>query len=528
MRKILSSIFLVALAPFLSMSALAESAAEDSTTANETGFYISAGLNDAWYNPATNGQGFLITFFPDLGQAFLAWFTFDSERPPEDVTSLIGGPGQRWLTAQGPFNGDTANLVLYETNGGVFDLPDPAPVTDQAGIGTLVLEFADCSNGMVSYEIPSLGISDEIPIQRIVDDNVPLCEVLAQEAVPACTRPEPDVSHGPNNPTNEDFTQLTHEVMDGGPGPDGIPALEMPEYISNPGMNALSRDELVVGIKIGDDIRAYPHRILDWHEIVNEKYLLGGSEQNVSLSYCPLTGSAVLWKALAGSANPTFGTSGALYNSNLILYDRETRSHWSQMLEQSFRGPSVGVIPDRLQVVETRWESWKNMYPNTTLLSENTGYSRSYDEYPYGSFKTDSKLIFPVNNSTDSRLHKKTRVLGINVGDSSKLYPIKNFATEVEVINDQVGGMAVVATGSSGLDFGVVYNRELEDCTVLEFEALQDRLPVVMRDNEGNEWDIFGVAVNGRRTGQQLQKTNSYLAYFFAWTAFYPGAEIHP
>jgi hypothetical protein len=84
-----------------------------------------------------------------------------------------------------------------------------------------------------------------------------------------------------------------------------------------------------------------------------------------------------------------------------------------------------------------------------------------------------------------------------------------------------------VVAGSNGLNFGVVFNRELEDCTVLDFTAVQDKLPVVMRDNEGNEWDDFGVAVSGARTGEQLQKTNSYVAYWFAWTAFFPGADIH-
>ena len=85
----------------------------------------------------------------------------------------------------------------------------------------------------------------------------------------------------------------------------------------------------------------------------------------------------------------------------------------------------------------------------------------------------------------------------------------------------------MVVAGSFGSNFAVVYNRELEDCTVLEFEAVQNRLPVVMKDNEGNEWDLFGVAVSGDRSGQQLQKTNSYIAYFYAWAAFFPGAEIH-
>lgn len=139
-------------------------------------FTINAGLNDAWYNPATSGQGFLITVFPEIRQMFLAWFTFDTERPPKEATAMLGAPGQRWLTAQGPYDGETASLTLFVTEGGVFDAGMPAASTDPDGDGTLTLEFADCTEGMVTYAITSLGISGEIPIQRISLDNVPLCE----------------------------------------------------------------------------------------------------------------------------------------------------------------------------------------------------------------------------------------------------------------------------------------------------------------------------------------------------------------
>jgi len=142
-------------------------------------FQINAGLNDAWYNPATAGQGILISVFPEIQQLFLAWFTFDIERPPEDVTAMLGDPGHRWLTAQGPYDGNTANLTIFVTEGGVFDSAEPAASTDPDGDGTMNLEFADCTEGLVNYEITSLGISGEIPIQRIVQDNVPLCEALA-------------------------------------------------------------------------------------------------------------------------------------------------------------------------------------------------------------------------------------------------------------------------------------------------------------------------------------------------------------
>ena len=223
----------------------------------------------------------------------------------------------------------------------------------------------------------------------------------------------------------------------------------------------------------------------------------------------------------------SFGVSGLLFNANLILYDRETGSLWSQMLEQSVAGAKILEIPERLQVVETTWETWRAMYPDTLVLTEDTGFSRDYGAYPYGTFREDQALLFPANNSNDRRLHPKARVLGINVGTRSKVYPIKGFTQKVETINDKLGGMKLVAAGSRELDFGVVYNRELEDCTVLEFEAVQNKLPVIMRDNEGSEWDVFGTAVSGPRAGEQLQKTNSYVAYWYAWTAFFQKTQIH-
>ena len=523
MRVRVSHLKYMAFACLLSVNAHAESATTADFPENtEPDFIINDGLTDAWFDPATGGQGFFVSVFPDIRQLFLAWFTYDTERPGEETPAMLGEPGHRWLTAQGSYDGDTAELTVFMTRGGVFDAAEPAVETDPAGDGTLRLEFADCTRGTASYEITSLGIFGEIPIQRITGSNVARCEQLWAEQVPACTRPEPDRSHGPDVPAVDQ-----NKLMDGGPGPDGIPPLETPRHLSNITLRALEEDELVVGVKIGDDIRAYPHNILNYHEIVNERFTPDGTALDATLSYCPLTGSAVLWKAFADVGNPTFGTSGGLYNSNLVLYDRETFTLWAQMLEQGILGAEIGTIPDRLQVVETTWRTWWLMYRNTRLLSRNTGFSRNYDVYPYGTFREEDWLLFDVDNMDDTRLHRKERVLGINVGESSKVYPIKDFAAGVEVINETVGGMPVVTAGSSGLNFGVVYNRELEDCTVLEFEAVQDDLPVVMRDTEGNEWDLFGEALSGPRTGQRLQKTNSYVAFFYAWTAFFNDPVIH-
>jgi N-acetylneuraminic acid mutarotase len=143
------------------------------------GVTINAGMNDAWYNSATAGQGFLVTVFPDIGQLFLAWFTYDAERPPESATAVLGEPGHRWLTAQGPYQGDRAELTVFVTRGGVFDSTEPVAETDPpGGVGTMTIEFADCSEGLITYELPAAGLSGEIPIERIVDDRVALCQQL--------------------------------------------------------------------------------------------------------------------------------------------------------------------------------------------------------------------------------------------------------------------------------------------------------------------------------------------------------------
>lgn len=141
-------------------------------------FCMNPGLNDAWYNPTTAGQGFLITVFPEIQQMFLAWFTFDTERPPADVEATIGEPGHRWLTAQGPYAGGKGALSIYLTEGGVFDAADPPASNDGIADGSMTIEFADCTDGLVSYEIDSAGLSGQIPIQRITNDNVALCQAL--------------------------------------------------------------------------------------------------------------------------------------------------------------------------------------------------------------------------------------------------------------------------------------------------------------------------------------------------------------
>ena len=139
-------------------------------------FTINAAISDAWFFPDTSGQGFFIIVWEDSKLVFLAWFTYDTERPPQDVTAILGEPGHRWLTALGPFDGDTALLDVFLSSGMIFDSAVPAVTTEQLEGATIEIVWSSCTEGVLKYDIPSLGLSGEISIQRIVEDNVAACE----------------------------------------------------------------------------------------------------------------------------------------------------------------------------------------------------------------------------------------------------------------------------------------------------------------------------------------------------------------
>ncbi len=140
---------------------------------------INAGLNDAWFNPETDGQGFLIVAFPQIRQMFMAWFTYDTERPAADTPAILGEPGHRWLTAQGGYEDNVAGLDAYITSGGVFDSPYPIPVTEPDG--EILLEFDTCNSGTLTYDIPSISRQGVVPIERTTLDNVALCYLLDKQ-----------------------------------------------------------------------------------------------------------------------------------------------------------------------------------------------------------------------------------------------------------------------------------------------------------------------------------------------------------
>lgn len=324
-----------------------------------------------------------------------------------------------------------------------------------------------------------------------------------------------------NDQIEGDWLIPKSQIQNGGPGRDGIPALVSPLFVNSSEVTYLSDDDLIIGLKIGGEIHAYPHAILDWHEIINDDI----GQARVAVTYCPLTGSGIAWNGVLNGVPTTFGVSGLLYNSNLIPYDRSTNSYWSQMKLQSVNGALKGMLVNTYPIIETTWRTWKEMYPGSKVAATETGYSRPYGRYPYGDYKTSEELLFPVDRD-DRRLPRKERTYGIVAGAKARVYRYGAFSDSLSLFQDDLGGVPLVVLGSRAKGFAVAFGSELSDGTRLQFAPVQDQLPIVMTDNEGSRWDAFGEAVDGPRKGTSLPTVAAFSAYWFAWGTFFPDADL--
>lgn len=212
------------------------------------------------------------------------------------------------------------------------------------------------------------------------------------------------------------------EVRSGGIGRDGIPSISEPKFDIATEVDYLNDDGLVVGISHNQTQVAYPHSVLDWHEIVND----GIGNLNYALIYCPLTGTATAWNRKIDGRITSFGVSGLLYNTNIVPYDRASKSNWSQLLDKAIWGAHKGDKARNYMVLETTFSTWKLLFPSSNVMNFATGHSRDYDAYPYGSYKTDDHLIFPVKYQ-DTRLHKKERVYAVIINGKARVYRFLNF-----------------------------------------------------------------------------------------------------
>ncbi|MDF1573693.1 MAG: DUF3179 domain-containing protein [Bacteroidales bacterium] len=313
------------------------------------------------------------------------------------------------------------------------------------------------------------------------------------------------------------------DIFDGGPGKDGIPALLEPEFVSAAAADYLSDEELVIGIVVDGEARAYPHHILDWHEIINDRV----GQVDIAVTYCPLTGTGIGWSREIDGSITTFGVSGLLYNSNLIPYDRKTDSNWSQIRLDCVNGALRGTKAETFPLIETSWRTWKEMYPQTTVVTRNTGYDRNYGRYPYGSYRTeDDFLMFPVTNE-DDRIPNKERVLGVLQSDEVRVYRFAGFDDSITVVHDHLRGKNLVIVGNQEDNFLLAFINDPGDGSTLSFGAVQGQYPVVMTDDEGNKWDVSGQAVSGPRKNARLGTIPSFLGYWFSFAAFYPDVSIY-
>jgi len=314
------------------------------------------------------------------------------------------------------------------------------------------------------------------------------------------------------------------QLINGGPGRDGIPALTDPAVVSAGQADSfLAPTALVLGVAAGGAARAYPHQVFWWHEIVND--VVGGVP--VVVSFCPLTGSGMVYDPVIDGRLLDFGVSGLLFDNNLVLFDRATESLWSQMRVQSVCGSFAGRAPTLLPVVQSTWEAWKALHPDTTVVSFDTGFARNYNQYPYGNYDQigDDQLLFP-QSVVDNRRPLKELVLGIREGSVSRAYPY-SLLGEQAAVNDVVGDKAVLVIYDASAQMAVAFERDVEGQR-LSFEiAGEGGFPFHVRDREsGTLWDLTGVAQEGPFLGARLEPVATYSAMWFAWAAFNRDTEL--
>jgi len=306
------------------------------------------------------------------------------------------------------------------------------------------------------------------------------------------------------------------KIRSGGPPKDGIPSIDDPKFATLPDSDFMSSSDIVIGLEINGEAKAYPLFILVWHEIVNDN--VGGTP--VAVTYCPLCFTNQVFERIINGQEVEFGTSGKLYNSNLVMYDRMTDSYWSQALGLAITGELTGQQLEIIPFDVISWGDWSSLHPNTLVLTTETGHTRAYSVDPYGDYYTDPRVIFPVDNE-DDRMHPKEIILGFSDGDVYKAYKQTDVKSAV-VINDKINQTPIVLfsqyTGNSRA-FDRTVNGE-----VLEFEYSNNK---IMDLQTGSIWNYDGVAISGDMQGVEMKRIPFNPGFWFEWVAFHPDTEVY-
>ena len=278
----------------------------------------------------------------------------------------------------------------------------------------------------------------------------------------------------------EDPLVPLEDILSGGPPRDGIPSIDSPKFVSAAEVDWLFSNSRVLGLEINGVVRAYPIAILNWHEIVNDT--VGGVP--LAITYCHLCGTGMAFRRDFKGTVTTLGVSGLLYNSDLLLYDRQSESLWSQVMGQAVSGPRKGEKLIPVPIEHTTWEDWKKQHPQTKVLSRETGYSRNYARSPYGDYDENGDIYFPLSFRS-SQYQPKERVIGIEVNGNFKAYPFAELSQVKSPLEDTFAGQKLT----------------------IEFN-LETR--------------------NGIIRGPDGEVLPSVNAFWFTWYAFHPETEIFP
>ena len=352
---------------------------------------------------------------------------------------------------------------------------------------------------------PAIEVASDVPPVNITRHSVPLEEVYFDTFQPI-NRAVPLSTAQP---------ELIERLR------DAIPPIHNPKYEPASEAQWLRDDDTVIGYAAGDEAWAYPVRILNYHEIVNER--LGG--EDVLISYCPLCFSGIVFSRVLDDQVLTFGNTSALYESDMVMLDYETGSYWWQVAGQAIVGDLTGKTLTVLPSATTSWGEWKSLHPSTLVLSPDTGFSRRYgsDSFQqYAEYVNSGNFAFPVSDAgKDPRLLPGETVFAVKIGEEVRGYPIAQL--EGSAIADKVGGQDIVVFTSQGGSLGAAFEPVAAD-QELSFEIRNED---IIDLETGSVWDMAGRAVSGPLTGQQLIALPSKTSYWFAIVAAEPAITLY-
>jgi hypothetical protein len=322
------------------------------------------------------------------------------------------------------------------------------------------------------------------------------------------------------------------ELISGGPPPDGIPAIDTPRFIRVEDVTTLSDDEPVLSLELEGEARAYPVRILIWHEIVNDSI----ADIPFAITYCPLCNSALAFDRRLGERVLSFGTSGKLFNSDLVMYDRQTESLWPQLEGRAVIGRLTGAELDRLPIQTIRWADFREANPGAWVLSENTGYDRAYGRNPYVGYDDPSKAPFMFGGTVPAALPAKARVVGLGDGSTATAISLERLSKDRVLVVDVNGTDTVVLYEpdlTSALDNESLANSKAVGSTGA-FRPEVDGAQLTFEWNgasfidaeTGSTWSILGRATEGPLAGSELEPVEYVDTFWFAWSAFQPATSV--